>query len=663
MRFFFTELLATSAAFLLLAALLIGSGAFFAAHLRFPGFEAAGLRRRVGLSLLVAVAAMPILLDIAGRLGPLAMAICLCGAAVMGAPQLMRGATAEEPLDRRVVGVAAVWLVIGALMLVEWPSPAGLVRSMLMTDYVKHAATTWAIAEGGTPPFNPSLYQADHPAAYYYFFYALTGAATVLGSTMGLAARHLCYAAALLAPFALYTLLEALYRLSRAGETVGAPPGAGKIWTVALVATTGLDVIPYFILLATIGYYAPEPEWWNEQVTSWIATSLWTPHHFAAVCAAYVGFIALADDTARHRPRAIALATLAFASMAGQSIYVAIAGAAIAAVWMTSLVWRGRLAIALSLTAAGVGALVLATPWLMTLTGQLGVGASGAPLIFSLRVAPWFSFVCAQGAACTIIGFFSMLVFYGIEFGVFGLGAWLFWRRAGRAGLANETARILAIGVVVVFVLGSFVRSNVLLNDFGWRIMLFAQTAAAVWTLAVARAGAFDTGRVRAIALGGLAFGYAMVALQFFQMRVEPIQTDVQQATLSEEIDAWRWLNARLPSLALVQERPRNGRAHSYGLYGRFPSYVSDRMNALLYGARRPLIAERMAQMTPVFEDPALTLSDVRAIARRTGVSAFVVTANDPIFSAAHGWAATAAPDYQTPRVRVFLFSPPERSP
>lgn len=656
MRHLLSELLSTWAAFVVLGALLVGSGALFARLFRFPGFAEAGLAGRAGKALLVAFAALPVLLDLVGRLGPGPMTAFAFACAVAGWPLLLRGLPRRAPPDRRLALAAALWIVLGAVWLSDWPDPAGLVRSVLSVDHVKHSAATWSVAESGTPPWNPSFYEPGRTAAYYYFFYTLTGAASFVGAWIGLAARHFAYASCLIAAFALYALVETLARLSRADAAVGGR-NRSSLWTLALIATTGLDIVPVLLLQNLIGYYPPDPEWWNEQFTSWAGTFLWTPHHLASLCAAYVGFLALDGRWARGW-RAPALAALAFASMAGQSAYVALGAAATAAVWMIFLALRARWRDAARLAAAGLGALALAAPWLATLASQIGAGKDGgAPVALFLRVAPWHWQVCGDGAACVALGLAQIPAFYLVELGIFALGAFLFWRRAGRAALDNDAARILLASAAVALVLGAFVRSNVLFNDFGWRIVLFAQVAAFVWTLAVARNGAFDAPPLRPLAHAMIAMGYAMVATEFIQMRREPRQSDEQRATLAEEIPAWAWLSARLPHGAVVQERPRTGRAYSYGLLGRNPAYVSDRMNARLFGGAEEAVFRRMAEMAPAFEGDALDYASVRALAERAGVSAFVVTANDPVFAAPDGWVSRTEPDYRSPRVRIYLFN------
>ena len=71
------------------------------------------------------------------------------------------------------------------------------------------------------------------------------------------------------------------------------PEGARRIHRrtllgVALLAVTGLDILPNLVLALARRPW-PEPEWWNEQVSAWITSMLWIPHHLGALIAGFTG--------------------------------------------------------------------------------------------------------------------------------------------------------------------------------------------------------------------------------------------------------------------------------------------------------------------------------------------------------------------------------------
>ncbi|MGH6893267.1 MAG: hypothetical protein ACREEP_13510, partial [Dongiaceae bacterium] len=606
----------------------------------------------------------PVLLDLSCRFGTGAMTTLALAAAIAGGPAFFRGASFK--FNRRAlmwVAVAAFWILGGTAMMVDLPAGPGLAHSLVVIDYVKHAAATWSVAQSGTPPWNPTFFEPGRKATYYYFYYTLTAAVSLLGGRAGIEARHAAFAGAIVAGFALFALAYQVWRRAETDKAAGVkdPSRPATFAILALLLTTGLNILPVlaFAILSGSKIWLKDPQWWNEQVTSWLASALYVPHHLAALCAAFIGFIALARPSGGGDLRRTMLAALAFASMAGMSIYVAIGAATIACVWLVLLLCARRWADSAHLTLAGLGALLLAAPWLATLLPLLG-GDGPPPISIHLRGPLWLDALFESDFERSIARAITMPFFYAIEFGVFGLGALAFWRKAGRRGFATDLAQVLAIGTAASLVIGSFLRSTILNNDLGWRVTLFAQIATFTWTLSAARAGAFaGHGAFAASARICLILGYVTIAYALVQMRYNPPQDAVQRATLRDEIEAWSWLGKHLPEGAAVQSQPNVERAFSYGMYGRFPTPVSDHHNGRLFGAPASAVEARIAEISPIFSDPAISYSDVRRIDGRYGVSALIVTALDTAFADTKSWAASAPASYSNAHVRVFLLPEP----
>ena len=659
MLFMIGEVCATLGAASGLALLLICSGAFFATKLRFPGFASAAPAEWLGLSLLCGLACLPVLLDLGGRFGVRAMVALALVFAAAGVPAVV--ATGRELKSMRIgalLGLAA-WALGVAALIVDMPLADGLAHSLLVVDYVKHASTTWAIAASATPPYNPTFYEPGGHASYYYFFYTLTAVVALVLEPLGVAARHVAYAGPIVMGPALLALAYATWKRSGADEAVGAKGHAPVALLVALLFATGLDLIPTALLVWLRGDWTLSPEEWNDQVTSWLLSVLWAPHHIAALCAAMVGFMALARDSEDGRApvgrRRILLAALSFASLAGLSVYVAIGGALTATIWTIVLAARKRIGDALRNTAAGAVALALAAPWAATVLQRAAPGEP-RPVALAIRAFP-ITDVLIQGEPLrSIVRLVMMPIGYGVEFGIFGFGAFLFWRTAGRRGIARDLGLILVIAAGVSFLVGSFVKSTILLNDLGWRIMLFAQLATLVWTVAVARAGAFSHGAPRRAAIVCLALAYAADVYAIVQLRLNPVMPQ-HGASLRDEVAAWRWLDSALPRIAVVQENPIKTRAYDYGLYGRFPEAVSDRHNGYLFGAPHAAVERRLSDIGPIFVDRSLGVDAMRAIAGRFGISAIVTASGDPVFDDPSAWPARAKPDFANAHVRIFLLS------
>lgn len=658
MPLFWSDFFSTFGCAGLFLLMLFGAGSALARALKFPGFDESRGFERAGMALLCALACLPVMLDLAGRFGVAAMASLASLFTVAGLPSLLRGM--DRP-DRRT----AVWLALAVacvaasiVLLIDWPSAGGLKHSLLVVDYVKHAESTWAIAQSATPPWNPAFFEPERKAAYYYFFYTLTACVDLAANHLfGAQARHAAYAGASVAAFALLALIHELWKNCGADRAAPAAPTAKSpvVWMIALLLAAGLDIVPW-TRMALDGQAPGTPEGWAEQVTSWVSTILWTPHHVAALIATFVGFIALARP-ASPDARRILLAGLAFASAAGLSVYIAIGAAATAALWLAALLVARRFRDAAGLLAAGALAAVFAAPWLATVVGR----ATGeAPIAFALRNAHMLPTHFASPALDALAHLAVMALVYLIQFGIFALGAIAFWRSAGRKGFATDLGLILALSTAVSFIIGSFLRSTMINNDLGWRIMLFAQMAMLIWTLAAIRAGLlFDRNSRVSVAAICLMLGYADIPLSFHLIRTALPDTALTRLTLPEERAAWAWLDANLPADAKAQARPRDTFSYNFGLYGRFPAAVADYHEARLFGASERDIKARIDELKPVFSSETMTLDGVEALAARYGLSAVVVTAADPIFDKPDAWMANKRPAFASQHVRVYLFDAP----
>jgi hypothetical protein len=652
-----TEFCAALAAFALMFALVAAAGAALADRLRFPGFAEAPRLERIGLGLICGVGCLPVGLDLVGRLGPFAMTLAALALAGLGAPALLRAKA--SPFHPGWIAAALIWIFAATAIVIDMPGVGNLQHSLLAVDYVKHAATTWSIAEDGAPPWNPTYYEPGRAMSYYYFFYTLPAVVTALGAPLGLAARHAAYACAPMMGIALFALARAALLRSGADAAAGDEKRPANWPLLALLLATGLDFIPLTIVYLGGGRDADflfvHFVDWDEQVTSWFNSVMWVPHHVSALCAAIVGFIALtAPGEDRRR---ILLAALAFASMVGQSAYVAMPAALGAGFWLGALLWRRRFDIAARLCLAGVGALALAAPWLATLTPRFGADGR-SPIGLRLRGPQWIDIVAGSEQAGALWRGLSMPMFYLIDFGVFALGAYVFWRKAQRRGFADELGAALLCLTAASFVIGSLLRSQILMNDLGWRVMLFAQFAALIWTAAAARQGLLFTGGMRYAAGGALGLGYAALLVAVMQLRFF-FPHEHMRATLTDQMAAWSWLDAHLPRGAVVQPHPSHDREYGYGLYGRFPVAVADGHNARLFGARPAEIEERIDYLAPIFSGTTIRLDDVRRRAARFDIAALVVSSCDEIFAAPGAWTATTPPAYANPNFRIYLLSAP----
>jgi hypothetical protein len=251
---------------------------------------------------------------------------------------------------------------------------------------------------------------------------------------------------------------------------------------------------------------------------------------------------------------------------------------------------------------------------------------------------------------------------YAAEFGIFLLGTVTFWMGRGRESIAgNEVARMLTVAAVTSLGLATFMRSAILANDLGWRVILFAQLAALLWTahaIATAKLPLLRGSPGGSVArptlagwlliLGYLGIAYDMVALR--AIRGEIFKA-VQPQVTRELRTTYAWLNDHLPAGAVLQHNPLPDRVYDFGLYSRHRVGVADR-EAELFGAAREAVFARLRQLRPVFEG-ALPAAAVRAAAGANGIDYLVVSAQDPVWHQSGAWPWSTSPIHAGDHVRV----------
>lgn len=565
---------------------------------------------------------------------------------------------------------AGVWFLVLALITVDFDWNGGLAVSLLKIDMVKHAATVRALVESGFGPPRDVFFLRDAPAGYYYYFYVLSALVERAGCGL-LDSRAAVSGQVFWSGIAVLALLTEIARATGLSRQ----PGAIAPLLLALMCTGGLDLIVVLQTGLSDGVWIGQINWWNEEVTGLAISVVWVAHHMAGLVACWVGFLALASldqpapQAVRARWAAIAIAGLAFASAQGLSIWVttgAVATLGAAFVW---LVANRRFDLALPIVAAGLVSAVVAAPHLLDLMAIRS--GEGAPLALSVRRFPLLDQLVDAGPLRQLVDLVSLPLNYAIEFGVLALGTLAFWRRrsAGSAHV-NAAAQLLTLSAVVALVIGSFVKSAIANNDLGWRVLLFAQVAATVWTAAVLepfwlrfRRHGFSW-RLPAllpprILLATFAVGFAGVVYDLGALRLHQPLTksgiaDVQAdpAVAHDLRGAYGWLNANADHRTVTQHNPSAPRSFAYGLYGRMPVAISDRHNAVLFGASHDAALARLADLVPVF-DTAMTAPEAGERFIRNKVALAVVTSADPVWQAQHSWVWQVQPAFANGHVRV----------
>ena len=640
-----TELVAATAVLTVLlglsgAALGAFAGRFGAKELA-PSWDAALL-----LSLAVLPAALSLIARIASLDAALAAQVVL---ALLGIPAARK--IGPPPLAA-LCGLLGCAVVV-ALELTDFRWAGKLYHATFAIDMVKHAATVNAIVSWGLPLTDPFVSRAE-PAGYYYYFYTL--AAMPVRLTLGaLDARASVGALAVLNGAGLLALAALLLR-----KCVPSLPAAGRLSVlIALLLCGNLDIIPNIMLGLSSHLWPIELEWWNEQVLSWVFSLLWVPHHVLALIAGVFGLLLICE-----RPGSVGavVAGIAFASCVGASVWVGLGVALAALLWLASLLIRGHHRPALVLAGAGCLAGLLLVPFVVdVLQGRSG---EGIPIGFAVRQFP--ALPLEPGLAYDLISLLLLPVNYFIGFGIFAIGAVMFWRDPFLAK-KTEVTRILLLAAAAGLLLGTFTRSTVVNNDLGWRVVLLPQLAALVWTCAVilARNWTFRiadvrkwpaaVGAVLMIGYGGNA--YELVAVRAYWLLVPNplLRPDLGWGNPDIDVEiasAYRWANSHVSRDAVLQHNPvGDARALAFGLYGRNRTAVADKV-AMIYGATRTEVEARLAALAPIFT-ASESAAEARARALANGIDVLVISSSDPVWSDRNGWVWSSPVLFALPHVRL----------
>ncbi len=238
-------------------------------------------------------------------------------------------------------------------------------------------------------------------------------------------------------------------------------------------------------------------EWWSrDQITSWMDSLLWVPHHIASLlCCMFAFLLAWIAGATEGRRRAvpILLIACAIASAFGLSVYVTfaffllmlawavwqIAGGAIAAAgWNSGDGWHAcrspAAALSVGTNAWGLSGARTGSASKDFCAGRARDDSTGVAAENSVFRAPGCgSSVAARNLANLILlapGYALELGFYLMVLLIFLIPAW-----RGRTVL-NRAQRALVFLALATLPIISFLRSAVIHNnDFGWRAALLLQ--------------------------------------------------------------------------------------------------------------------------------------------------------------------------------------------
>lgn len=664
------------------------------------GFRQRGAIQQIAWSVALSFAASPIVAMLLGKYGSIGAVSGLfvtCGVLTIG----MNYWAHRQDKDKRfrwsrVVGIsiALLWVLFVVLELVDFGVGSHLYLSVTVFDHSLRAAFVDAVLRTGVPPANP-LYWPGHaaPMRYYYFWYVLTAVAAKLA---GVTARQAMMASVAWAGFGLAAII-ALYCRHFLGGVLPRDRRWPRITVaLALLAVTGLDILPAVVKALVRMPTDPDMEWWSsDQVTSWMDSVIWVPHHVAGLVCCLLGFLLVwmaKGLTVPQRVLCSVIAGVSFASAFGLSTWVPVAFAMVLFAWIVwALVWepesRARVAVLLG---AGLVAVILLLPYLHELRGTPTTSAPSANLSdaaipantvagsashllhFGVRriidpsgllELPWFAAQAQAHPHLVGVGLshgiriFLLLPGYFTELGFYGL-VLLVPLLALRRLRLDESARAAIFLTCASLLVSTFLRSTQTENnDFGWRSILIAQFFLLLLAVRWCE-GAFEpTGRgMRATMAVMLWVGVAGTIYQAAGLRLYlPVEDRLGRADssgLSERAMAWRRgfdaMDRVIPRTAVVQfntAQPSDYFRFAQVLQVQRQVATAFPLCASAFGgdpAACPAITAAVARLySPQPSNVALSAAAARIECSRLGAGYLVATRWDGVWSDGNGWVWT----------------------
>src|SRR5208283_3957720 len=280
------------------------------------------------------------------------------------------------------LGLMALWVVAAVGSMIDLQFGDKLYPPIVAYDHSVRTAMTAAIARH-VPPNNPFFANASVPLRYHYLWFMFC---SLPMKVFNLSPRYVVYSGVVWCGLGLICMialgLKFLGRVQTAIERK-------TLLAVGLLCVTGLDILPTLYIRIATHSWLSDMEWWNdEQITSWVASVLWVPHHVAALIACFVAFLLLRHQADIHRRWATGLvivAGMAFASAAGMSVYVTLSFVVAVALWLLALIARKDWLEAAMFVGAGAVSLLWALSYI---AGLRGPGSGAAFVEFALRPFP-----------------------------------------------------------------------------------------------------------------------------------------------------------------------------------------------------------------------------------------------------------------------------------
>jgi hypothetical protein len=650
MNFTLQDILSTTLAFCLFPLVIVFPGYVFGWAFNLFEFRARLLPARFAISLLLSVAISPIFYYLVTSWFSLSAALIITILITLVFIILVIRERPTLPQNwpwRTLYWILFGWLVLSILSLVDlqWGGHE-LYFSVASYDHTTRVSIIDAMTRTGVPPINPSYYPGHYVKLtfLYFFWYILGSMIDFMGGSL-VDARTALFASIVWCGLALMAMIAFYLRLRNGRD-------GGKLWKlvfigIASLLITGLDILPTLTFMRLGNGAIGDLEHWNEQITAWIGSLLWVPHHVASLIAGFVGVMLVHSIRGQSRTKqftALVFSGIAFASALGLSVWVTLIFVLFWGIWMLFLYFqKEQRALLFPMTIAGVVALLLAGPFLLgLLSGGSGGEAGAFPVSFTVRSFRLADAYLVNSSLLwkSLVRLIFLPLNYFFELGFFALAAFI-WLKLYKGDFRKNPyyfAEILLLGVS--FLIGTFTRSTLIENnDLGWRAWLPGQFVLLIWGVDVLSQFTMPSQKLPAFTpvtkynlVVLIALGVATTVLDITLLRFGynfAYGSEAGRHIFSAR-QAYTVINQTLPEDVIVQYNPAGAINRPSGLYGMRQSAISDRT---AYGVSPDQYLAKVATVSEIFTQKDVESWDsIDTLCKEHSIDVIVVVQGDPLW-------------------------------
>ncbi len=558
--------------------------------------------------------------------------------------ELLSGLASDKALYLTIL----IWLSVGLAMLIDVQIGKKLYLSMTMFDHSAKIAIADAISRTGIPPVNPVFFPGKPIPLLYHYYWTIPCSliSTICGSPYNTRVAVISGV--------LWTGVVFLACVSLSCDYFNSTKVAARtvtIFTMMLLMVSNLYILVAFPLnyLGTGLLCVPSICWWTlDQTAPIVHSMLWVPHYIAGLAAGILGSILLLQVNQATKVSEkiwhIVLAGACIASACGLSLYCAIGIAISWVTWGLYSFCRGRLSDMAIVGSACVLGLLLTVPFLTEMSRAYPEHAN-APFIFGVR-----QFELINGLISCWPELYKQLVYlvllpvnYLFGQGFILIGAILFWRekRRGSDIFIDRKQEFLLTTAGSSLLLSSFLRSNYVNNDLGWRVVMLSSFVFLLWS---GQLLAMLYQQKKRIELSGFNWLIIAIGLSTFVYALYLDRTAARVVTRGDRCYAarslYKELNERLSPNLVIQHNPNSDFIDlvtpCLGLYSHHQAAASDYLYGLNMGGDHQQYLQVAKEVTTLFNNP--TTAEALNICRRYKIDVIVITDTDPIWSIKSAW-------------------------